>query len=460
MMQGIAHRPRLCYFSLTMRWGIATVSLLFALVTPALLRAGFAAAPTPAGAPSAAATSVSPAGAPDPAAASEAAYQSARACYYDLKKHPERRKMRESWEGCMRQFLVVARDYPQSDRGADALFTVGKMYEELYAASRNVEDMRFAVDRYQQFAKGHKTHRLADDALYRIGRIRADVFKQQRQAKAIMRRLVRWYPESDMTIEAKKFLGMAVRNAPVRTPPADKAAPPDAAKKGEPFTIVIDPGHGGKDAGAIGPTGAREKDVTLAISKRLAAILRQAGYAVALTRTADIFLTLDERNTVANRRKADLFLSIHANASTAKTQHGVQTYYLNNATDDAARRLADRENRAAGKSTNEVATIVSTMLQNAMTDASRELAKAVHGAVVDQLGKRFSSVNDQGVRTALFYVLVGAKSPSILVETAYISHPQEEKRLKDPHFQTALAKAIASGVRQFATHTVARVSRL
>lgn len=399
----------------------------------------------------------------------DAVYEKARTCYHEVKKTPEKQRQRDAWEACIRGFLQVERDYAASERAVEASFTVGKLYEEMYDISKNVEDLRLAMAQFNQFAKQHKKHRLADDALYRVGKIRWEGFHQKGQAKSVMWKVIRWYPEGDMAIEAKKFLrGLDEVKGSARPAGALLEIKPKAVKLQSPvasrqlpavtihqppstsdrlFTIVIDPGHGGKDAGAVGPKGTHEKQVTLAIGKKLAAILRQQyGYQASLTRETDLYLTLDERNAIANRRKADLFISIHANASESREQHGIQTYYLNNASDDAARRLADRENKVAGKSAGELERIVATMLQNAVTEESRELAREVHASMLGRVGKAYAEVQDQGVRTALFYVLVGAKSPSILVETSYLSHPTEEQRLRDPRYQTTVAQAIARGI--------------
>jgi len=211
--------------------------------------------------------------------------------------------------------------------------------------------------------------------------------------------------------------------------------------------IVIDPGHGGNDEGAVGPRGTKEKDVTLSISKRLANELkRKMGARVWLTRTSDKYLTLEERHEYAVRKKADLFISIHANASRNKEASGVETYYLNNATDEAARRLAQRENRATRKKMSQVEHILSTMLQNYDTAESRELAREVQGRLARASR---GGVKNRGVRSALFYVLVGAKCPAILVETAFISNPREEKLLVSGRYQKGLATAVAEGVQRY-----------
>lgn len=213
---------------------------------------------------------------------------------------------------------------------------------------------------------------------------------------------------------------------------------------------MIDPGHGGKDDGAKGPHGIKEKNLTLKISKQLAEILRNSLDAeVRLTRQDDRYIPLEERNTLGNKINADLFISIHVNASESKDPHGIETYYLNTASDKAAKRLADRENRAFGKEASTLEKILTTMLQNANTDESRELAVEVQRTMIQHLAKKYPNVLDKHVKTALFYVLVGSKSPSILVETGFVSNPTEEKRLNSAEYQRQLVESIATGIKKY-----------
>lgn len=226
----------------------------------------------------------------------------------------------------------------------------------------------------------------------------------------------------------------------------------NSARKGKtkPLTVVIDPGHGGSDTGAIGPGGTKEKDITLALAKRVAAELKEKTNAkVILTRTDDSTLTLEERNAVAVKKKADLFISVHVNASTNRKMTGIETYYLNNATDEAAAKLAKRENRSAGKKLSDVEHILSTMLQNYDAAESQLLAADVQNTLVSRVSKKYDGVKNRKVRSALFYVLVGAKCPAILVETSFISNPKEEKRLLDNKYKMDIAKGIADGVNKY-----------
>jgi len=149
-----------------------------------------------------------------------------------------------------------------------------------------------------------------------------------------------------------------------------------------------------------------------------------------LTRSGDSTLSLDDRVQFANNKKADFFISIHVNASTSSKDHGIETFYLNNASDRASKVLAIAENRSEGRNTTDLEKIIATMMQNASADESRDFAKVVHSSLVNTLSGKYPDVNDQKVKTALFYVLVGVKCPSILVETAYISNPKREKGSK------------------------------
>lgn len=220
---------------------------------------------------------------------------------------------------------------------------------------------------------------------------------------------------------------------------------------------MIDPGHGGRDDGARGPHGIKEKDLTLQISRQLAAVLRNTLDAeVRLTRQDDRYIPLEERNTLGNKINADLFISIHVNASESQAPHGIETYYLNTASDKAARRLADRENRAFGKEASTLEKILTTMMQNATTDESRELAIAVQSTMVHRLSSAYAAIEDKHVKTALFYVLVGSRSPGILVETGFVSNPIEERRLNSASYQTQMVGAIAAGIQRYLNASAAQ----
>jgi N-acetylmuramoyl-L-alanine amidase len=220
--------------------------------------------------------------------------------------------------------------------------------------------------------------------------------------------------------------------------------------------IVIDPGHGGRDYGAPGYLkGVHEKDVVLQISRRLAKKIREElKYNVYLTRSSDQFLTLEERTAIANTQNADLFISIHTNSHRDRRAHGIETYFLNLATDDDAIRVAAMENATSTKNISDLQTILSDLMQNAKINESSRLAGYVQTSMVKHLqSKRYSRIRDKGVKQAPFYVLLGAQMPAILVETSFISNPRECKRLTNPRYQERLCEAIINGIRTYIRET-------
>ncbi|MEO0143675.1 MAG: N-acetylmuramoyl-L-alanine amidase [candidate division WOR-3 bacterium] len=210
--------------------------------------------------------------------------------------------------------------------------------------------------------------------------------------------------------------------------------------------IVIDPGHGGKDPGAIGKWGIKEKDITLSVSKKIANILKKEyGFKVILTREEDIFLSLSERAEIAKRYNAKLFVSIHCNYSEVDNAFGPETYFLSTARTSEERAVEALENSVIKYEVEEsdiLKFIVSDILQNAYLKESQKLAFFVHEKLKD--GR-----NDRGIKQAGFYVLRKVYAPSILIEIGFISNPEEAKLLMDEEYQNKLAKAIAEGIKNY-----------
>jgi len=390
------------------------------------------------------------------------AYRSARECYSDLRSDKGAQGFRENWERCIGQFEAVAKKYRKTGSGADALYSLGRLYEELAYNSKNQADWLKSKKMYTSFAVEHPRDSKADDAYFRVACIEWERFHDKASARKNLLKIIKYYRDGDTAGEAAKYLknvdaGIIPEETVPNYPPAKGPAP-----KNQPvgplasesvvssIVIVIDPGHGGADTGAVGSSGTQEKDVVLAISKKLSAVIGRKikNAKVYLTRSDDKTLDLDDRVKFANGKKADVFISIHANAAPSKKESGVQTYFLNNATDAAAERLALQENKNSGRRASDLDKIIATMLQNASTDESRELAGKIHSNLLKGLSKKYSGVSDQKIRSALFYVLVGAKCPSVLVETSYVSNPKEEKRLKDEKYQTTIAESVADGIMQ------------
>jgi len=217
--------------------------------------------------------------------------------------------------------------------------------------------------------------------------------------------------------------------------------------------IVVDAGHGGKDPGAVGKSGTLEKDVTLQMAKALSKELtKQIGCEVILTRSGDVYLPLEERTAIANKVGADLFVSLHANANKNRKAHGIETYYLNFSKNDKAAAVAARENGTSIKEVSDLELILFDLMANSKINESSRLATVIQKGLVKGISKKYSDVRDLGVRQGPFYVLLGATMPSVLVETAFISHPREEKRLRSSAFQKSAAKAIAAAIKDYAVN--------
>ena len=245
----------------------------------------------------------------------------------------------------------------------------------------------------------------------------------------------------------------ARREAVTRALPRPAGADEDAEAADRPIRrIIVDAGHGGHDTGAIGPRGVREKDVVLAMAKRLAAKLRSHGFEVTLTRTDDRYLKLEERTAIANLARGDLFVSLHTNATPRRDRSGVETYFLNVTDDRYARRLAARENGAMDveETPPDVQRILTDLDSKASAGASRTLARLVQKEITARTRQSQGPVRDRGVKSALFYVLLGARMPAVLVETAFISNRAEEQRLASPAYQQLVADGVARAVVDFA----------
>ena len=214
--------------------------------------------------------------------------------------------------------------------------------------------------------------------------------------------------------------------------------------------VVIDPGHGGKDPGAIGPTGLKEKDVVLKIAKRLKRILKSnIQCEVILTREDDRYLSLHERTAMANILKADLFISIHANASRKRRTSGIETYFLSPTSDKMALRVAARENHTSIKKLNELDIILADLKINSKITESWKLAEVIHNNICLNMRRKYWGIKDLGVKRAPFYVLLGADMPAVLLEVSFISNPLEEKRLRSSRYLDDLSYSIYKGIKQY-----------
>lgn len=266
--------------------------------------------------------------------------------------------------------------------------------------------------------------------------------------------------------EPRETAGAAAGVAPATPKAAENLPPPKPAK---PTTsdgrasltralglklgrIVIDPGHGGHDHGTTGPTGLIEKELVLDIAMRLGAMVEQRlGSEVVYTRTTDVFLPLEERTAIANGRRADLFISIHANSSPLRSASGAEVFYLNFTTSRESMAVAARENASHGKSIFELRELLQKIALKEKIDESRDFASKVQNSLHVTWARMNGRKKNRGVKQAPFVVLIGASMPSILAEVGFVSNPRDESLLKKPDQRQRIAEALFRGIQQYAS---------
>lgn len=223
--------------------------------------------------------------------------------------------------------------------------------------------------------------------------------------------------------------------------------------------IILDPGHGGKDPGAMA-FGLKEKDIVLNLARNLAPILEKELHCdVILTRDKDVFIPLEERTAIANTQNGDLFVSLHINAHPSAKVRGLETYYLNLSTNDEAMRVAALENATSTHQMSELQDILSDIMKNSKINESSRLAQQVHNTIFAATKSNgYGDLKNLGVKQAPFYVLIGAQMPAILIEVAFISNEQDAKNLQDPKFLAMITEEIASGIRSYVNNTTAQLS--
>jgi len=214
--------------------------------------------------------------------------------------------------------------------------------------------------------------------------------------------------------------------------------------------IVIDPGHGGKDPGCIGKKGTYEKDIVLDICTRLKKLLLQnKGLEIILTRETDIFVPLENRAEIANQKKADIFISVHANSYPNRKRTGVEAYYLNFNQDPDVLRVAARENATTTKNISQQREILEKIIQTNKLMESRDLANRLQKSLVTRLASKYQGIKNLGVKGGPFWVLIGGEMPSVLVEISHLSNPLEEERLNTIQYRQAVAQGIYEGILQY-----------
>ena len=341
--------------------------------------------------------------------------------------------------------------YPDSEHLPQAHYWIAQCYTMIGDSAR-------AAHHYQIVTNQYANTDVAADAQLALGR----AYAQQgydRRAETVYVDIVESAAKKDIVSTASEEL-KGLKTQQNRTTPSDetpsqpKVQPdPETLTPGSltrefgltAKTIVIDAGHGGKDPGGGSAGNLIEKPIVLSISKKIGAILTAKGYTVLLTRDTDRFIPLKERIAFATKHKADLFLSIHANASGDSRANGIETYYLDvTSTDKNAEIIAARENANSGYSIQELESLLKGLIVESKSKDSRRLAKHVQQELVTATGAA-----DRGVKHARFVVLIGTSVPAILVETGFVTNPTEGKKLTSDTYQQKVAAAIVRGVEKF-----------
>ena len=212
-------------------------------------------------------------------------------------------------------------------------------------------------------------------------------------------------------------------------------------------TVLIDPGHGGRDPGAMSRKGQKEKDIVLDVALELRKLLETGkGLKVILTRESDIYVPLETRTVIANQQGADIFISIHANAHRNSKRRGVETFYLNFSPDPQVNEIAARENATSTKTLSEMQATIKKIVQNSNILESRDLAEKIQANLVKCLSRNYGAVENLGAKGGPFWVLIGSEMPSVLVEIAHLSNAQEEERLRSSSFRKQVAQGIYEGI--------------
>ena len=219
----------------------------------------------------------------------------------------------------------------------------------------------------------------------------------------------------------------------------------------KPYLVAIDAGHGGWDAGAVGSSGLREADVVLSLALRLSNLLQGKGYSVLLIRDTDVFVPLKERALIANQSNADIFISLHANAAPTSDLYGIETFSMDTASDDGAKKVAKRENTLVKMEKEQLDNLKGSLVMQGSMKLSKTLAAMVQRNVMTILHTSYGELHTQdlGAKTALFYVLVYTKMPSILFEASFLSNPEDERMLRAPHFHDTLMMGVANAIDEY-----------
>ena len=362
------------------------------------------------------------------------------------------------WESLARKFETFFSKNERLSQSAQGMYNATILYEELYKKVRAEKYLDRAFIVIDKFLKDYSNHFLADDILVKKGDLYLFLLNDLDKSKECYEEVIKNYENADMFELAKARVKLILDRknnnitANLNSEQVKNNGGEDKFTNSS-YTIVIDPGHGGEEGGAKNNDGLLEKDLTLDMALRLEKILKQnTGFNVYLTRRVDKFVSLQERTEFANEKEADLFISLHINASPNKSAYGIETYYLDNTDDKSSKKLAERENKSltfGNGNFDDLQFMLSDLIQSAKQEESIILANNVQTELIKHLDKRWNGIKNLGVKKAPFYVLVGAHMPCILVETLFIDNYQDAKKLSDENFRQDVAHALYVSILRF-----------
>ncbi|MFC1491664.1 N-acetylmuramoyl-L-alanine amidase, partial [Nitrospinota bacterium] len=285
----------------------------------------------------------------------------------------------------------------------------------------------------------------------------------RKNAPSANKKMPKARPESRASFDPQKFFKADRGNRPTGRPGRPKSSLKNREATRRPLNlaarfrsglgrIVLDPGHGGKDPGATGLYGLVEKKLVLDIARRVAAVLHKRlppGNRIILSRNRDRFIQLEDRTSFANKNDADVFVSLHLNSSPIRSTRGIETYLLAEASTPRALALAARESGTTVSRLTDLQKILNDLILRSKVTESHQLATSVQNSMIAEIERKFSSPKSLGVKRGPFYVLVGATMPSILIEMAFVTNPQEARRLRTSKYRQALSEGIARGIANF-----------
>ncbi len=315
----------------------------------------------------------------------------------------------------------------------DGLFRAGLLMREVCRQREIPRACAVAVELFSNLVVIAPQSTLADDALFSSGEMLSRDLGRPEMAIAVWKQCVERYPNSDATLKAKQSLSQESRHTAIPLAQASKLP-----------LVILDPGQGGEDEGARSPDALFEKDVTLLLARTMQRLAKKVE--IQLSRESDLFVPLDERVALANDRDAVAFVSLHANASERRDRSGSEVYILDGKVDAAAKLLAERENGGASDPTS---LFVSELVQRSKKKESRALAEALRQALRVALKKYDPRIGAPAIKSAPFYVLVGAHMPSVLVEVLYIDHERDSELLSQRRFIQDVAIELTKAIEAF-----------